>query len=292
MPRLTVRDFDLRSTVECGQLFTYARLGEWYYITGQQKLFAIRQREREVEYRGVDEGFIRRFFRLDDDLVDIRRSLKKDPIVARAFSESMGLRLVRLELWEAIVGFICSQACNIPRIRTVLKAIAEAWGGRVELDGFVMYLLPRPQALPGEAKLREAGAGFRARYLKQAAERVDDALLDRLRRMDYHSARRTLLSIPGVGPKIADCVCLFSLGFLAAFPIDTWIRKMMRDFYFHGSNATDQRIRDFGQAHFGEYAGYAQQYLYAFYRRCPLERWNAAAADGRMHFPSGRNAER
>jgi len=282
---ITVTDFDLRSTVECGQLFTYLRTGGWYYITGNDQLFAVRQAGERVEYRGTDESFIRHFFRLDDDLPGIRRSLDRDPIISRAFAASMGLRLVCLDLWETILSFTCSQACNIPRIRQVLQRMAQEWGTRLELDGFVMHSLPRPAAVPDEKALRQAGVGFRARYISRAAK-VADGLLGRLQHLDYHSARRELLSLPGVGPKIADCVCLFSLGFLQAFPVDTWIRKMMHDFYFQGSNPKDEQIITFARDHFGEYAGYAQQYLYAFYRRCPVDRWNAAARDGRIHFDS------
>ena len=286
MPQITVRDFNLPSTVECGQLFTYARSNEWYYITRNQRLFAVRQAGGKLEYRGTEGGFIRWFFRLDDDLPGIRRLLEKDPIITRAFASSMGLRLVRLDLWEAILSFLCSQACNIPRIRRVLRNIAEAWGKRLELDGFVSHSLPRPEGIPSEAKLRAAGVGFRAGYICRAAEAMDDVLLERLQELGYPSAREKLLSLPGVGPKIADCICLFALGFLQAFPVDTWIRRMMHEFYFPRSNPKDGEITRFAGEYFGEYAGYAQQYLYAFYRGCPPERWKAAARDGRIHFDS------
>ncbi len=282
MPRLKVANFDLRSSVECGQLFTYHERGDFYYITAASRLFAVRQRNNDLEYRGADANFIRRFFRLNDDLASVQRSLPKDPALSRAFASCRGLRLVSLDVWEALLGFLCSAACNIPRIRNVLGNIARKWGTPLELDGIILHALPRPDSMPPEAKLRKAGAGFRAAYISRVAGSLNETWLESLCDLDYTQARNQLMSLPGVGPKIADCVCLFSLGFLEAFPVDTWIRKIMIAFYFPGSNPTDQDVRRFAQSYFGRYAGYAQQYLYAFYRCHPPGQWKQLVGDGRI----------
>jgi len=282
MPHLRAGRFDLRTSVECGQLFTYELIDGWYYITRRSRLFAARQKGSTLEYRGADDDFIRWFFRLDDDLPAIQRAVSRDPVITRAFRSCAGLRLVRLDPWEAILSFLCSPACNIPRIRKVLRAVATNWGERLELDGVVMHSLPRPSALPGEKQLRAAGAGFRAAYIRKAAGAIDEDWLKALEKAGHPSAQEMLLALPGVGRKIADCVCLFSLGFLQAFPVDTWIKKIMAELYLPGSNPSDEAIRRFAHEYFGRYAGYAQQYLYTFYRGCPKEQWNTGRADARM----------
>ena len=178
------------------------------------------------------------------------------------------MRVLRQEPWECLVSFICSANNNIPRITRNVGDIASAFGSPI-LDGTSC-----PNAFPtadrlaeaGEPALRELGLGFRARYVAAAAERVARSQIDLfgLREASYQEALDALMELPGVGDKIANCVLLFSLDKLEAFPVDVWIDRALREWYFTDSKAQVTRgyMRAWAQERFGRYAGYANQYLF------------------------------
>ena len=178
-----------------------------------------------------------------------------------------GLRLLRLEPWECVVSFICSANSNIPRIHQNMEKLAETFGDPVGMDGQVRHVFPTPVQLAqaGEAKLRELGLGFRAPYVAEAARLVAEGSLDlnELIEMPYAKAKARLMECPGIGPKISDCIAVFSLEKLQAFPIDVWVRRALAEWYFPGQKRpTDRVMLEWAQNHFGRYGGYSQQYLF------------------------------
>ena len=288
--RLSVRQpFDLASSLESGQAHRWVRDGQagqgsgedWYWGVICGNLIKI----RTTTYRGPDgslcvelrstptgdpehlEPLLRSYFRLDDDVEAIYHEITRDSRVATMVNRYRGLRLLRTDPWECLIAFICSANSNLSRIHANMEALSEKFGRPLVLDGQVRYTFPTPEELAGagEAMLRSLRLGFRAPYVAQAAVAVAEERLDleALRHMAYQDAKVRLIELPGVGSKIADCVLLHSLDKLEAFPIDIWVRRALRDWYFQGQKPPpDRAMLEWAQDHFGPYAGYAELYLF------------------------------
>lgn len=266
MNSLRVRDFNLHHTLNSGQLFRYISFGDYYLIHAGNRVFRIWQKGEHISYEGVEGEFVARFFRLDDDMGEVYRWIGKDPFIQRAIELYRGLRLIRQDPWECLISFLCSSVKNIPHIKCIVEQLCRQYGKTVSLGNYRGYGFPSADQISGSQGLEEIKAGFRARYLLEAVRRAKSMDLNTLRNLEYHDAKRQLMIFPGVGEKIADCVLLFSLDFIEAFPVDTWVRKAMHLGYHAAKKLTDRQIRDFAQGHFGKYAGYAQQYLYHYTR--------------------------
>lgn len=268
---IKVRDFHLAHTMECGQFFRYKRQDDWFYIHSGDKFFKIRQEGNHLEFSGADKGFIRYFFSLDVSLKKIMSALPQDRYTKKAFQLYYGLRLIRQSPWECLLSYLCSTASNIPKIQRCLDGMAQAFGQEVYLDEIKGYSLPSPQQIAVGARravplLKGLSLGFRSRYIYEVSRCVDIPSLESLRALPCPEAKKRLMELPGVGPKVADCVLLFSLGFLEAFPVDRWIERAIRVFYFKGQNISPKGIQSFAMDYFGKYGGYAQQYLYHYSR--------------------------
>lgn len=191
----------------------------------------------------------------------MERSLRTDSIMERAVNAGHGMRILRQELWEVLISFIISQNNNISRIKKIIGNICRQWGESI-IDG---YAFPTPQALAAADAdaFVGCGAGYRADYILQCARSVAEGRLEleALKNMDYSDARELLLRQKGIGPKVADCILLFGLHHLQAFPVDTWIKKAMRSLYMT-PEARSQEIIRYASERFGDYAGMAQQYMF------------------------------
>jgi N-glycosylase/DNA lyase len=210
---------------------------------------------------------LRSYFRLDDDIKAIYAEISRDARVAEMIARYPGLRLLRIEPWECLISFICSANNSIPRIHQNMETLASHYGIPIEMDGEVRHAFPTPAQLAAasETELRGLALGFRAPYVAHAARMVLEGWLDldSLVRLPYSEAKARLDACPGIGPKIADCIAVFSLEKLEAFPIDVWIRRALGDWYFPGQKTPpDWVLLEWAQAHFGRYGGYAQQYLF------------------------------
>lgn len=270
--------FNLDHTLGCGQVFRWSRIGSsWLGVVGGSVVKIVQEGNRLIFHTSPDEKgplFIRRYLRLDDDLPMILARINRDEVIAKAINELCGLRLVRQDPWECLMSFICATYANIPRIRGMIENLSRRFGERIGYEDDVLYAFPSKEAL-AKASLRDligCGLGFRARYVLETARTLCEGFdLEGLRRLSYGEARRTLLTLTGVGPKVADCALLFSLDKLEAFPVDVRIIRIMSEQYAQqlsssSPSARFRRISDFGRAYFGEYAGYAQEYLYHYYR--------------------------
>jgi N-glycosylase/DNA lyase len=267
MNSLGIRDFNLHDTLNSGQLFRYIAFVDHYLIHAGNHLFKIWQKGERIFFEGVEEEFISRFFRLEDDLEGIYGQIGKDPFIGKAIELYRGLRLIHQDPWECLVSFLCSSAKNIPHIKCIVENLCRHYGKPVSLDNYRGYGFPSPDQISDGRDLERIKAGFRTRYLLEASRRVKSMDLRALGKLEYRDAKKELMTLPGVGEKVADCVLLFSLDFTEAFPVDTWIRKAMHRGYHGGKKVSDRGIREFAQGYFGKYAGYAQQYLYHFARK-------------------------
>ena len=286
--------FDLQATVESGQSYLWnrpdGRMYEspsaaggdaWYRtvappidgVTDESIAVKIRQREGRLEWVATDDPvpLVTHLLRLDDDLDAIYDATPDDDLIERAFDAYRGLRLVRDPPFPCLISFICSAQMRVARVHGMQVALAESFGTEYEVDGDPVPAFPTPDQLAArtEAELRERKLGYRAPYVKRTAEMVADgeAHPSGAVGLEYDAAREYLTQFVGVGDKIADCVLLFSLGYPEAIPLDTWIRTAIAEYYpdcDRGNYAeTSQALRErLG----GEYAGYAQTYLFYYLR--------------------------
>ncbi len=268
--RLRTDSFSLRHTLECGQFFRFTKVMDTYIVQSSDQILSLYQKGESLFYEGVEESFLIRFFRLDDDLDSILKEIDRDPVIHQAIQNYQGLRLIRQDPWECLISFLCSSAKAIPHIRAIIEALCKSAGKKILYGNYVGYGFPEPRCLGNPVQLDSVGAGFRKSYLVKANQCIDRNELLSLKGLSYWDARKRLTTLSGVGKKIADCTLLYSLDFLEAFPMDTWITRGLRKFYFDGKRVGEKAMEEFVSNHFGRYAGYAQLYLYHFWRNHPF----------------------
>jgi len=286
--KLDVVPFNLDVTLCCGQVFRWDKKGDWWYGVVGNQAFKVRQTGAELEFAGADETLIVRYFGLDDDLQKISASIGRDEHIRKALTAFWGLRLIRQEPWECLISYICATYKNIPAIRHMLLNLTRKFGEKTVFDGCPFFTFPTPEMLAcaSAESLATCGLGYRAKYVHATSKRIfeNDFELESLRQLPYMQAKKQLCSLAGVGPKVADCVLLFSLGKTEAFPVDRWVERVILNHYAKQlppelahklsrreglTNSEYAKLNAFGRKYFGKYAGYAQEYLYHYERMQP-----------------------
>ena len=263
---------NLAATLESGQVFRWNRKGEKWYGMISNHFVSLESNGNGLEFETTlkpaqdMEGLISKYFRLDDDLPMIQSSLDWDLRLAQAMNTQRGLRLIRQDPWECLISFICSSNSNISRISGVMNRIAREFGHQVMLGPFVGFQFPNPtqMASVGEAGYRALRLGYRAAYVDKTSKILAETGrdLEELKSLPYLEAKAWLMALPGVGAKVADCVLLFSLDQLQAFPIDVWVRRAIEEWYISGEHRSYIKLSEWAVEYFGPFAGYAQQYLF------------------------------
>jgi N-glycosylase/DNA lyase len=277
--------FDLEATLQCGQLFRWEKREGWWYGTVGQQVFKVRQINNVLGFEGTNVDFIRNYFRLDDNLPQIISEINRDSLIKRAIQASPGLRIVRQDPWECLISYVCATCKNIPSIRNMISELLKRFGDEIAFENHVSYAFPEPNVLANATlnELRKCKLGFRAKRVRDTARMADCNKVDfeALKKVDYEMAKDELLQLSGVGNKVADCVLLFSLEKLEAFPVDVWLKRIVQKHYANHFDASYickvsektslstkeyNRIGSFAREYFGKYAGYAQEYLFHFVR--------------------------
>jgi len=285
---------DLQATIESGQSYLWRRADgamyetaaprggdAWYEtvvppldgVSDERAVVRVRQADGRLEWESTTDAvpLLTHLLRLDDDLPAIRAASPDDPLIERAYDAYPGMRLVRDPPFACLVSFICSAQMRVSRIHRMQVSLAEAFGDAIVADDrrFAAFPTPAQLAAASESDLRDLKLGYRAPYVARTTEMVAAGEVEPAAALDrpYEDAREFLTQFVGVGDKVADCVCLFSLGYLQAVPLDTWIRSAIADHYPDcdrgGYAETSRAIRErLG----GEYAGYAQTYLFHYLR--------------------------
>ncbi len=277
--------FDIRQILESGQVFRFEKISEYsYLLNAKQKLIKITQKAEassaiiyNTNVSEVDEIW-GSYFDLDTDYEHIAQVLvQKDEYMREAVKFGEGIRILRQDPWEMLISFIISQNKAIPHIKECIRQITEQFGNPLEqLDSTDKhyYSFPTPKELSRatEEELRLCKVGFRASYIMDACQKIlsGDVILNDLYIMPTEEARAMLMSIKGVGPKIADCILLFAYGKAEVFPTDVWIKRVIEGFYFEGKEVPLAEIQSFAKSYFGDLAGYAQQYLFYYGREQAL----------------------
>ncbi|HEV2225254.1 MAG TPA: DNA glycosylase [Nitrososphaerales archaeon] len=286
--------FSLEYTIESGQLFRWERMGEWWFGIVAGSGIKVRQEGDALRCYSssdfLDSNFVTNYFRLDEDLDHILASMAKDEIITKAIEKFYGLRLVRQDPWECLGSFVLATNANIPRIKKMVSSVCSRYGEPIQFEGVTYHGFPSPETLSraSVSGLRALGLGYRAPFLKKVAKSVAGGRVDlnSVRNLSYEKSQELLLKelfgeklLLGVGPKVADCVLLYSLGMDEAFPIDVWIARIIAKSYpnllpksllsrldenakLRLSIEEYRRVSNSVRSHFGTYAGYAQQYLY------------------------------
>lgn len=261
----------LAETLSGGQAFRWRCLeGKWTGQWAQQIIELNQEEDRSLQWRSLtdhpqDEHALLHYLSSDVNFAQLRETLpwRSDPVLATALARWEGLRLLRQPFGETLLAFLCSSTKRIPQIAIILDTLAARLGQTLS-HGY--HALPNWDELyqAGETALRACGLGYRARHVAATAAVLWEkpGWLEETESLPYSKAKIRLLELPGVGEKIADCVLLFGAGHLEAFPVDTWMLKAMTRLYGLSGWKPDQ-VAAFGRIHFGAYAGYAQQVLFA-----------------------------
>ena len=281
---LNQESFELEDIFECGQCFRWNVEDNGSY-TGVVKnsVINVSKNNNEIIFKGIfdgnEEGFkdlIRYYFDLDTNYNDIKEKLSNiDEYLKTATKFGSGIRILNQDLWECIISFIISANNNIPRIKKIIERISEKYGNKINFNGKIYFSFPTPERLAQATvnDLRDLGTGFRDIRIYNTTNMIltKEVDLEKISKMNStEEMREELLKLDGVGPKVADCILLFSsLKRIDVFPIDVWVRRVMNELYIHNENeekVNKKEITKLAQDKFLGISGLAQQYLFYWKR--------------------------
>ena len=272
-------DFELAHIFECGQCFRWRKVNDNKYIgvikNGVVEIEKTTPNSICVNYESYEddsqtfEEIIREYLDLNTNYTEIKKVISKDDLnLQKAIEYGRGIRILNQDPWEMLISFIISAANNIPRISKTIENISKKYGKEIAFGGEKYYLFPTPEELSKASieDLRALNLGFRDKYVYGATQMVCKGEIDlnTILEMDYTKAKKELKRVAGVGDKVADCILLFSMKKHEAFPVDTWIKKVMSELYNESKDI--KKIASFAEEKFGKNAGIAQQYLFYYMR--------------------------
>ena len=273
--------FELKDIFECGQCFRFNKQEDESYtgVVGNN-VINVKKVDNEIHIKSVGqdnlEELVVNYFDLNRDYEQIKDKLSKiDENMEKSISYGKGIRILNQDLWETIISFIISANNNIPRIKGIIDRMSERYGKKIMFEGKEYYTFPTVDELSKASveDLRALGLGFRDVRVYETTKMIKNKEVD-LEQLknekDFNKVRNTLLTLPGVGPKVADCILLFStLKRWEAFPIDVWVRRVMNELYIKNPDETKvkkEEIEKIAYEKFGNLAGIAQQYLFYWKR--------------------------
>jgi N-glycosylase/DNA lyase len=269
-----VENFILSHIFECGQCFRWEKTDSNSYIgIAFNKVIEVEKIENDVVIYNCNEEDFKNiwvyYFDLYRDYGDIKKVLRKDIILHEAVEFGEGIRLLKQDPFETIISFIISSNNRIPMIKRAIERISRKWGKTIEYKGKEYYSFPTIEEIKeaSEEDFREIGVGFRAKYIKDTICKIyrGEADIDSIVGLEDNLCHKQLQKFSGVGPKVADCIMLFSMGKYSAFPVDVWVKRAMQFFYV-APDVSLPKIREFSINKFGDLAGFAQQYLFYYAR--------------------------
>lgn len=252
---------DLDHTLSCGQAFRWRKVGRAWEGVIEGRSVRLWQRERGIEVESdLPNDRLEWYFRADDDYEKIIKDISKEAYVASLVQRFPGLRLLRQDPWECSASYILATFSNIPRIKMMIERICALYGEEIEPG---LHAFPEPKAIAENGERAETcGLGFRCKRFVEYARRVDRGEVDfeELKGAGYEEVHRSLVRLEGVGDKVADCIAVFSLDHLEAFPIDVRIARTLKERY--GISGPYGKISALAREYFGPYAGYSQEFIY------------------------------
>lgn len=265
------QDFELKHIFDCGQCFRWNEAEDGSYLgVVSGKVVRVIKNNSDVLIKGgkiQDKDFWLNYFNLNLDYGIIKKTISEDEILREAIKHGEGIRILNQEPFETVISFIISANNRILMIKRAVENISRKFGEKIEFEGNIYYSFPSPQVLGKVEASDIEGCGFRAPYIAETARAIanGEVILDEISKMNMEDAHRELIKLKGIGPKVADCILLFSMEKKEAFPVDVWVKRIMQHFYL-APDLSLKKIRDFGMEKFGEYAGISQQYLFYYAR--------------------------
>jgi len=272
---------DIDNSINSGQVFLWEKQGsDWYGVNGQDIL--------KINKNGVIKSIRNsktEFFRKNDNMQEIIKSISKDKTVKKAVKEYEGLRIFEQDPFQCLISFIISSNSNIQKIKNSLEKITKKFGKKVKIQNKEFFLFPKPEKIANASinEIKSCGVGYRAPFIKEAAKMVilKQINFEYLKKCDYYEAKKNICLVPGIGNKVADCIMLFSLNKLNAFPLDTWMIKILEKYYSKEFKIKTKTItqKQYELLHekivnyFGPYCGYSQQYLFKMEREKKDKKW-------------------
>ena len=276
-----IKSFELKDIFDCGQCFRWNEQEDGSYtgVFGENVL-NVSKKNNEIIFKGICKENIKqtveKYFDLNRNYENIKDKLSKiDENMKKSIEYGRGIRILNQDLWETIISFIISANNNIPRIKGIIERLSKKYGKEIEWKGNKYYTFPTAEELRDVTvkEYRELGLGFRDIRLYETTHMILDKKInieEMQKNPNTMEVREQLLSLSGVGPKVADCILLFStLKRFEVFPIDVWVRRVMNDLYIHNPDETKvnkKEIEKIAKEKFGNLAGLAQQYLF-YWRR-------------------------
>jgi N-glycosylase/DNA lyase len=287
--KFSSKDFDLEKTLTCGQTFCWNRInGKLYqeeetsakdifytFKNGKPVLAKTENNQVIVETTCSSRETVQKALGLEHNLDNIFDSFPHDKKLEKAKKELYGLRIIQDDFFPCLISYLLSPQMRIPRIKKMYNSIAEKYGEEIEFQGRTLNKFPTQEQLSeaSEEELRELGVGYRAKYIVETVKILDEEDFNEyhLREISYLEAKEKILELYGVGDKVADCVLLFSLGHLEAYPIDTWAEKAIKQHYPDLHTEKYEELSQKMREYFGPYSGYAQEYLFHAARQDIIE---------------------
>ncbi len=277
-----IKSFEPKQVFECGQCFRWNAQpnGSYTGVFGKNVL-NVKKINNKIIFQGICDDDIEKicinYFDLNRDYEEIKRILSRvDENLAKSISYGEGIRLLNQDLWETLISFIISANNNIPRIKKIIENLSKKYGKEIVFQGKSYYTFPSPEELKDVTinDYREVGLGFRDKYVKKTTQMILEQQVDleEISRIDKtDEIKEKLMEFPGVGEKVADCILLFSnLKRLDAFPIDVWVRRVMKELYFpeeDEKSLNKRKIQELAYKKYKNLAGIAQQYLFYWKRK-------------------------
>ena len=276
-----IKSFELADIFDCGQCFRWNKQEDGSY-TGifRKNVINVQKQKNTIIFKGICDGEIKEivedYFDLKRNYEEIKNKLSQiDENIKTSIEYGQGIRILNQDLWEMIISYIISANNNIPRIKGIIERLSKPYGQEIEWNGEKYYTFPTPEELKDVTveDYRKLGTGFRDIRLYETVHMILDKKVN-LEEMQNNSntleVREQLLTLSGVGPKVADCILLFStLKRFEVFPIDVWVRRVMNELYIKNEDETKvnkKEIEKLAHAKFGNLAGIAQQYLFYWKR--------------------------
>lgn len=265
---------------ECGQCFRWKEQEDGSY-TGVLKnsVLNVKKENDIVIFKGICDGDIKEivndYFDLNTNYEEIKGKLSKvDSYLAESIKYGNGIRILNQDLWEVIISFIISANNNIPRIQKIIERLSKEYGNKIAYNGIEYYTFPTKEQLSKASieDLRKLGLGFRDKYVYETTRKIlnGEVNLEELQTLqDTAKIKETLLKLPGIGPKVADCIMLFGMHKFNVFPIDVWVRRVMNELYLKNEDETKvnkKQIETLAKQKYENLAGIAQQYLFYWKR--------------------------
>jgi len=272
---------DIDNSINSGQVFLWQKNKNYWIGIDGQNILKINQKGKIKSMQNMKTSFLRK----NDDIEKIIKSVSKDKTIKKAVKKYEGLRIFNQDPFQCMISFIISSNSNIQKIKSSLEKISRKFGKKVVIEDQEFFLFPKPEkiAKASISEIKTCGVGYRAPFIKEAAKMVTEKKInfEYLKKSNYDETKRNLRLIPGIGNKVADCIMLFSLNKLDAFPLDTWMIKILEKYYskefqIETKTITEKQYEILHEKivdYFGPYCGFAQQFLFKMERENYEKKW-------------------